>query len=67
MTAEDHSVLGGLAGAVSEVFAENGVGKKLFKIGMFDKFGESGKSDDLYKKYGFDVNGVYESVKKALR
>jgi len=66
MTAEDHSVIGGLASAVSEVFAENGVGKKLFKIGMLDKFGESGKSDDLYKKYGFDEEGVYESVKKAL-
>jgi len=66
VTAEDHSVIGGLAGAVSEVFAENGVGKKLFKIGMHDRFGESGKSDDLYKKYGFDSDGVYESVKKAL-
>ncbi len=67
MTAEDHSVLGGLAGAISEIFAENGVGKKLFKIGMLDKFGESGKSGDLYKKYGFDEVGVYESVRKALR
>lgn len=66
VTAEDHSVLGGLGGAVSEVLAENGVGVKLFKIGMHDKFGESGKSGDLYKKYGFDADGVYESVKRFL-
>ena len=67
VTAEDHSIIGGLAGAVSEVFAENGVGKKLFKIGMKDKFGESGKPADLYKKYKFDSAGVYKQVKGFLR
>lgn len=66
VTAEDHSVIGGLAGAVSEVFAENGVGVRLVKIGMQDKFGESGKSKDLYKKYGFDAEGVYERMKKIV-
>jgi transketolase len=63
VTAEDHNVIGGLAGAVSEVFAENGVGVKLVKIGMQDKFGESGKTADLYKKYGFDADGVYKTLK----
>lgn len=66
VTAEDHSVIGGLAGAVSEVLAENGIGKKLFRIGIQDRFGESGKSADLYKKYGFDVEGVYKSVKRFI-
>ncbi|MBT3864695.1 transketolase family protein [Candidatus Peregrinibacteria bacterium] len=66
VTAEDHSVIGGLAGAVSEVLAEEGVGVKLVKIGMQDKFGESGKPVDLYKKYGFDEEGVYKSLKKLV-
>ena len=63
VTAEDHSVIGGLAGAVSEVLAEEGLGVKLVKIGMQDQFGESGKPVDLYKKYGFDADGVYETLK----
>ena len=67
VTAEDHSVIGGLAGAVSEVFAENGIGKKLVKIGMNDKFGESGKPSDLYKKYGFDGEGVYKRLKAECK
>lgn len=67
VTAEDHNIIGGLGGAVSEVFAENGVGVKLVRIGMKDKFGESGKSDDLYKKYGFDADGVYKTLKGLLK
>lgn len=66
VTAEDHSIIGGLAGAVSEVFAENGIGKKLVRIGMNDKFGESGKPNDLYKKYGFDADGVEKRLRKIL-
>lgn len=66
VTAEDHSIIGGLAGAVSEVFAENGIGKKLVKIGMNDKFGESGKPNDLYKKYGFDADGVEKVLRRIL-
>ncbi len=62
VTAEDHSVIGGLGGAVAEILAENGIGVKLFRIGMQDKFGESGKSGDLYKKYGFDTDGVYKTL-----
>jgi len=67
VTAEDHSVIGGLAGAVSEVFAAEGVGVKLVKIGMQDRFGESGKPKDLYKKYGFDAEGVYRALCGKLK
>jgi len=66
VTAEDHSVIGGLGGAVSEVFAENGVGVKLVRIGMHDKFGESGKPADLYKKYGFDEAGMEKILREIL-
>lgn len=62
VTAEDHQISGGLAGAVAEVLSQT-YPKKIHRIGMHDAFGESGKSADLYKKYRFDANGVYEQVK----
>lgn len=62
VTAEDHQVHGGLAGAVAEVLTQTH--PRTFKrIGMHDQFGESGKTADLYKKYKFDAEGVYEQVK----
>lgn len=61
VTAEDHQISGGLAGAVSEVLCQT-YPKKLYRIGMHDRFGESGKSADLYKKFQFDAEGVYEQV-----
>lgn len=71
VTAEDHQVVGGLAGAVAEVLtADDGAGdsdssmiKKFHRIGMHDMFGESGKTKDLYRKYKFDAEGVYEQVR----
>lgn len=62
VTAEDHQVAGGLAGAVCEVLAETKP-KKVYKIGVGDRFGESGKSADLYKKFKFDEESVYEQIK----
>jgi len=62
VTAEDHNVIGGLGSAVCEVLCTTGYFKKVYRIGMQDKFGESGKSEELYKKYGFDVPGVVKQV-----
>lgn len=62
VTAEDHQIVGGLAGAVAEVLAQTKP-CRLFKIGMHDRFGESGKSEDLYKKYQFDEEGIYQQIK----
>jgi transketolase len=61
ITAEDHQIIGGLGSAVSEVLSEN-YPAKVYRIGMNDRFGESGKPEDLYKKYGFDSKSVYEKV-----
>ncbi|MCD6109621.1 transketolase family protein [bacterium] len=61
VTAEDHNIIGGLGSAVSEVLTEY-YPVKLHRIGMEDRFGESGKPADLYKKYGLDVQGVYERI-----
>lgn len=60
-TAEDHQTKGGLGGAVSEVLCENHPAK-VYKIGMRDRFGESGKPEDLYAKYELDSHGVFKHV-----
>lgn len=62
VTAEDHQISGGLAGAVAEVLCQTSP-RRFHRIGMHDAFGESGKTADLYKKYQFDAEGVYNQVK----
>lgn len=65
ITLEDHGIVGGLGSAVSEVVSEN-YPARVHKIGM-EKFGESGKAADLYKKYALDVQGVYEKVAEKFK
>jgi transketolase len=62
---EDHNLMGGLFSAVSEVFAGNGLGN-LKKIGLDDRFGESGNAMDLYRKYGLDVDGIVGKIREFL-
>ncbi len=64
-TAEEHSVIGGLGGAVCEVLSEN-CPAKVKRIGMYDVFGESGPAAELIKKYGLDGDGIADTVKKSL-
>ena len=66
VTAEDHNVIGGLGSAVAEVLSEN-YPCLMKRIGMQDKFGESGKPEELYKKYGLDSASIAEEVKKFAR
>ena len=62
ITAEDHNIIGGLGSAVAEVLGEN-YPCKLKRIGMEDKYGESGKPAELYEKYGLSAKHVAEKVK----
>ena len=66
-TAEDHSIVGGLGSAVAEIIAENGIGTKLIRLGMQDKFGESGTSEALLKKYQLDGEGLAKQIGKKLK
>lgn len=63
VSAEDHSVLGGLGGAIAEVLTSK-CPENLLRIGTEDTFGESGKWEELYKKYGLDAEGVYQKILK---
>jgi transketolase len=63
MTCEDHNVIGGLGTAIEEVLCEEHP-CRVVKIGVNDVFGESGKSEELYRKYGFTSDNI---CRKALK
>ncbi len=65
VTAEDHSVIGGLGGAICELLSEN-CPVPVKRIGVEDHFGESGTQDKLYKKYGLTADHIIEAAKEAI-
>ena len=64
-TVEEHSIIGGLGSAVCECLAENHP-TKVVRIGMRDKFGESGPAAELIHKYGLDAEGIVKTVKENI-
>ena len=65
VTVEEHSIIGGLGGAVAEVLAEQAP-TKMLRIGVNDTFGEPGPAKALIEKYGLDAKSIYEKVKGWL-
>jgi transketolase len=65
VTVEEHSVIGGLGGAVAEALSEN-CPTKMLRIGVHDTFGESGPAVELLKKYELDAAGIYKQIKAFL-
>ena len=65
VTVEEHSIHGGLGGAVAEALMENEP-VPMKRIGVYDTFGESGPAVELLKKYRLDAQGIYEQVKEFL-
>ena len=66
VTVEDHSINGGLGGAVAETLCEAGFGGKFNRIGMPDVFSVLGSPDDIYHFYGMDRDGIYKTIKEML-
>ena len=66
VTVEEHQVVGGLGGAVSELLARSAPTPIEF-IGMQDTFGESGPPAQLLEKYGMGVKDIIGAVKRALK
>ena len=66
ITAEDHNVIGGLGSAVAEVLGEN-YPCMMKRIGLHDKYAESGTPDELYKKYGLDSESIAEEIMKFVK
>ncbi len=67
VTAEEHSVIGGLGGAVSEILAESKVAVPFKRIGVQDIFCESGEPDELFEKYGLSASHIVKTAKKLMK
>lgn len=66
VTAEEHSIIGGLAGAVAEVIVE----KKpvpMERVGIEDTFTESGQYNELLEKYGMGIQHIIIAAKKVMK
>lgn len=61
VTAEEHSIIGGLGSAVAEVLARQCPTKQAF-VGVQDLFGESGSPNDLLEKYGLTTEAIVKAA-----
>lgn len=66
VTAEEHSIIGGLGSAVAEVVSEN-CPVPVLRVGVKDTFGESGKPNELLEKYGLTSNNIVNKVKEVIK
>ena len=65
VTAEEHSIIGGLGSAVADVVTEE-CPVPVYKIGVNDVFGHSGPAVDLLREFGLSAENIVATVKKAL-
>jgi transketolase len=67
VTAENHTIVGGLGSAVAEVLAEEGIGVKLRRVGLRDTFAEgSRKAPFLFRKYGLGTGDIIAAAWELL-
>jgi transketolase len=66
VTAEEHSIIGGLGSAVAEVLAGNSYAK-FVRVGIQDKFGKSGKPADLFAAYGLTAENIAAQCKSLIK
>jgi len=66
VTAEEHSVIGGLGSAVCEVVSERHP-VPVIRVGIKDTFGESGKPAELLKAYGLTADDIVKAVVKGMQ
>jgi transketolase len=66
VSVEEHSIIGGLGSAASELLAKKCPLPMEF-VGTNDVFGETGSAEELYKKYGLGVKDIKSAIKKAIK
>lgn len=66
VTAEEHSIIGGLGGAVAEALAESAP-VPMKRIGVKDLFGTSGDQEGLLKHYGMSASDIVAAVKEVIK
>ena len=67
VTAENHTIIGGLGSAVAETIAEAGLGRPLHRVGLRDTFAEGSLTAPyLFEKYGLSTQSLIETIWSAL-
>ena len=66
VTAEEHSIIGGLGSAVAEAVCEGGKPVPVVRLGVNDVFGKSGPAVELLHIYGLDAQNIVEKAKQAI-
>lgn len=66
MTMENHTIMGGVGTAVAEMMAENGIGKKLVRIGIPDIYAHGAEQRYLMREYGLDAIALVRRVEEFL-
>lgn len=66
VTAEEHTIIGGLGSAVAEVLAENAP-TPMVRVGIKDSFGESGRPLELLEKYGLTKKDILAATDEVLK
>lgn len=67
VTAENHSIIGGLGSAVAEALAEHGLGVPFARVGVRDTYAEGGSQRYLFDKYGLSARHIASAVQGLLR
>ena len=67
VTIENHSVIGGLGGAVAEILAKESKHAPLEFVGVEDVFTESGSADEVKSKYGLNINNIIMKTENAMK
>lgn len=65
VTAEEHSIIGGLGSAIAEALAEE-LPTKMRRVGMRDRFGETGEPDELLAKYGMTSDEIVKKIRELV-
>lgn len=66
VTVEEHQITGGLGGAVTEVVSEN-FPVPVKRVGVMDRFGESGDPNELMEKFGLSKDAIIKAVTSVIR
>lgn len=67
VTAENHTILGGLGSAVAEIMAEHALGVPLRRVGIADQFAEAATARFLFQRYGLSSQHIVRAAVNALR
>lgn len=67
VTAENHTVVGGLGSAVAEVLCDAGIGVPFLRVGVADRFAEGGSTPYLFRKFGLDSTAIAGAARQVVQ